>query len=88
MAKARIECQVGLWYARHLSQAAEARGMGRAAYVRRAVAAFVAADLGVSFKDLLRDVAPVDKPNLANSYDDGEGYGPWTASGIGTAPDA
>lgn len=77
--------QAGLTFFTALRQAARVRGISGGAYLRRAVAAFVAKDLGVDFEDVLRD-SPSPHWNKHRSvktgtwyreYDDGKGFGSW-----------
>jgi len=64
-----------------LDEAAKRRGIGMAGYIRRAVAAFIAHDLGLSFTEVTGHLAKpkhVDErvpPGKIN--DDGKGYGAW-----------
>ena len=66
-----------------LEQACEKRGISRQGYARRAIAAFIAKDLGLGLAEVLRYCAvpvpynrPVDK-RFARTEDDGKGMGPW-----------
>lgn len=74
----------------YLKDAAETRDMGINGYARRAVAAFIAYDLGIPFEEVTRYFAAPSKHGevlrrsdgsrqapSGESYDDGEGYGPW-----------
>lgn len=75
-----------------MRQAADSRGMTSAAYARRAVAAFVAHDLNVPFKEVTQHFAapmPVgemirpDNPDgihrkEGKTVDNGQGFGDWT----------
>jgi hypothetical protein len=70
---------VGATYVRTLGDAAHRRGMTVTAYCRRAIAAFVAADMGVDWLDLLADTPHPDGRDHG-SYDPGTGHGSWTAS--------
>jgi hypothetical protein len=84
--RGRIDSQVDERYAVLLRYAAEKRDMNVAAYVRRAVAAFIAVDLDISFEDVVRygpqptGYAMPHKPGVATE-DDGEGYGSWEVKG-------
>jgi hypothetical protein len=71
-----------------VTHAARERGMPRAAYIRRAVAAFIAHDLDVPVEEVLEfcpAVAPHGQPltkdsglrDGGRSRDDGTGYGSW-----------
>lgn len=75
-----------------LRQAANARGISVTGYVRRATAAFIAADLGVPFAEVcahmprpgpalgtMRGLPPEQRPlhNPGRWIDDGAGYGAW-----------
>lgn len=73
-----------------LRAAADARGMGTSAYVRRAMCAFVAADLDLQLADVCAMAPPVrtdrrhgrrGKPagTHGRRRDDGSGYGHWHA---------
>lgn len=80
--------QAGRTFFAGLRQASRMRGISAGAYLRRAVAAFVAHDLGVDFEDILKD-SPSPKWNdnrgevkgkknvWVREYDDGTGYGTW-----------
>jgi hypothetical protein len=79
-----------------LHQAASARGMSRAGYVRRAVAAFVAADLGLELVEVAAhmprptpDGGPMALPaaehprnNPGKWADDGVGFGSWEVARV------
>lgn len=80
--------QAGLTFFSALRQAARVRGISGGAYLRRAVAAFAAHDLGVEFEDILKDSPSPDWNNhrgevngkkqvWVREYDDGSGYGTW-----------
>lgn len=64
-------------------RAAEARGIGVGAYIRRAIARQVAKDSGLEWTTLLvHTPAPVPwgerhDPGSGRRYDDGQGYGNW-----------
>lgn len=75
-----------------LRAAANARGISVTGYVRRATAAFIAADLGVPFAEVcsfmprpspatgnMRGLPPEQRPvnNPGRWIDDGRGFGPW-----------
>lgn len=71
-----------------ISMAAKRRGISISGYVRRALAAFVASDLEMSYEDVLREF-PYPAPSGASGaqwvhndltpqdFDNGEGYGDW-----------
>jgi hypothetical protein len=74
----------------YLRDAAETRNMGINGYARRAVAAFIAYDLGIPFEEVTKHFAAPSKHGevlrrddgtprapFGESFDDGEGYGPW-----------
>lgn len=80
--------QAGLTFFSALRQASRIRGISSSAYLRRAVAAFAAHDLGVSFEDILKDSPSPDwndnrgevgnkKQVWVKVFDDGSGYGTW-----------
>lgn len=77
--------QAGLTFFTALRQAANSRGMTTSAYLRRAVAAFAAKDLGVDFEDILKDSPAPDLTRgrdpetgtWTRRMDDGTGYGSW-----------
>lgn len=65
-------------------RAARTRGMSASAYIRRAVAAFAAHDLGEEMADIVSDSPMVqwrtkteNGQHFAMGHDDGEGYGSW-----------
>lgn len=68
-----------------LKRAAMARGINIAGYVRRAVGARIAADLGLEFSEVMRHCAApaaygeryASPERRVKSHDDGEGFGPW-----------
>lgn len=69
----------------YLSSAAKARGMSKIGYMRRAVAAFIAYDLGIDRSDVTRHFArpvgygrPGGFDRHEKTHDDGTGYGLWT----------
>lgn len=76
---ARFQMSVGPRYTRNLADAAALRGLTTVAYVRRAVAAFIAADLGLEFTDVISDT-PHPRGQTVARYDDGAGHGSWSAS--------
>jgi hypothetical protein len=71
-----------------LDEAAERRGMTAASYARRAVATWVARDLGIPVQAILRYCAAVTPYGVPapggrrapgeRTIDDGTGYGEWT----------
>jgi hypothetical protein len=75
-----------------LRAAADTRGMGTSAYVRRAVLAFAAADLGMDFEHVCQ-LAPPVRPDRSHGRrgkepgthgpgrDTGTGYGHWHVCG-------
>lgn len=68
-----------------IERAARERGIGRAAYIRRALAVFVAKDLGMNWREVIASSpAPLDwgqnpqgTKKSSNLRDDGSGYGKW-----------
>jgi hypothetical protein len=75
----RVQITVGGTYLSALSRAAAARGLSPTAYMRRAVAAFIAADTDTPIGVFLRDCPHPDGPGHG-TYDDGAGHGSWAAS--------
>jgi len=75
----RVQITVGQRYLLALARAADRRGMSATAYMRRAVAAFIAADTDIPITDLLRDVPHPSGP-AAGKFDDGTGHGSWVAT--------
>jgi hypothetical protein len=80
-----IECKV------LLDAAAHKRGITMAGYARRALAAFIAHDLGMSITEVTqymsqpsgyREIGAHGRP-LVRLNDDGEGYGDWTIYELG-----
>jgi len=76
----QINCDEG--YAILLNKAAQVRGVAQTTYARRAIAAFVAHDLGIPIGEVLAFVsAPVPYGGHASpgerTADDGAGYGSW-----------
>lgn len=69
-----------------LDEASKRRGMGMTGYVRRAVAAFIARDLGMAFTEVIRHTARPkgdgERVPGAPTHDDGTGYGPWLIQGL------
>lgn len=72
-----------LWFSA-VRRAARTRNMSASAYIRRAVAAFAAHDLGERMEDIVSDSPMVqwrmkdaDNNRFATGHDDGQGYGPW-----------
>lgn len=73
-----------------LNVAAYQRGISRSGYIRRAVAAFIAGDLGVPIEDVVSDSppprgyhdngrVPMDDVTVNDDgQDSGKGYGEWT----------
>ena len=81
---ARAYFQAGPAFFSALRRAAKLRGMNANAYMRRAVAAFAAKDLGERFEDILDGSPGVNfrkqdpKTGLwVSNTDDGKGYGTW-----------
>lgn len=82
----RPRVELGETLNKAINRAAEKRGMSRIGYIRRAVAAMIAYDLGEEFTDIL-----VDSPRIRTYYpsgknfeqhlkhygDDGQGFGAW-----------
>lgn len=71
-----------------INKAAKRRGIGRAAYIRRALAVIVARDLDMQWRDIIRE-CPVALPYGQRKYskdapstmrDTGDGYGDWDIS--------
>jgi hypothetical protein len=65
-----------------LRKAAASRGMNNAAYARRAIAAFIAADLQMPFEDVCNTCpTPGQQERARRGFvwprDDGQGYGEW-----------
>lgn len=88
----RLSMFVGFEFSAALNRAAAARGISRVGYLRRAVAAFLAADLGMPFDRLTRE-CPKPLPYTrerawvtAGGDDDGTGYGTWHVPGGQTEP--
>lgn len=80
--------QAGMSFFSALRQAADRRGITASAYLRRAVAAFAAKDLGIPFEEIVKDSPSPDwndkrhdykgKKNVwRKEFDDGTGYGTW-----------
>jgi hypothetical protein len=82
--------QAGLSFFSALRRAADHRGISASAYLRRAVAAFAAKDLGIPFEGILKDSPSPgwsthrqDLPRqrktqvFRKEFDDGTGYGSW-----------
>lgn len=87
---ANILLEFGIPFLTALRAAADSRGMSSAGYARRAVAAFVAHDLGVPFESLTQHFsAPHRRGEVlkrnpgefrkaeGQTTDDGQGYGSW-----------
>lgn len=80
---ASLTINVGLGFVKALNAAAEARGISRVAYLRRAVGAFLAADLGLDFAGVMGEcprATPFDPHRrwvAGTGDDDGTGYGTW-----------
>lgn len=88
-----LQVAMGLPYRTLIRAAADTRGMSTVAYVRRATAAFVAADLGMEFETVAMYCPPVvpdrshgraGKPEGTHGpgRDTGTGYGHWHACSI------
>lgn len=75
----RVQITVGNGYLSALSDAAAMRGLSVSAYMRRAVAAFIAADTDIHLTALLRD-CPHPDGHAAGKFDDATGHGEWSAS--------
>lgn len=80
---ARIQINVGLGFTKALNEAARRRGISRVGYLRRAVGAFLAADLDLDYADIM-STCPVPAPwtpqrawVTAAGDDDGVGFGTW-----------
>jgi hypothetical protein len=86
----RAHYQAGTTFFSALRRAAKHRGMSASAYLRRAVAAFAAEDLGIPFEEILKDSPSPgwstnrqDLPRerktqvFRKEFDNGEGYGSW-----------
>lgn len=77
-----------------LDEAARRRGMSMAGYCRRAIAAFVAHDLGIA-PDEAGQYMPIPTPyrthhgmgNIVKTRDNLSGYGRWVITGLEEAPD-
>lgn len=88
----RLMMSVGFGYSAALNRAAELRGISRVGYLRRAVAAFLAADLGVPFEELTRECPrafPFTRERAwvtGSGDDDGAGFGTWHVPGGQTEP--
>ena len=70
-----------------LDEAAQRRGMGITAYARRAIAAFIARDLGIPFMEVVRHTPKPQPPGTKSAtgvrtIDDGQGYGAWLIQGL------
>lgn len=78
----------------YIDEAAKRRGMSMASYSRRALAAFVAYDLGVPIQEILKHMSlPVPyrtygggRP-LKRLDDDGSGFGDWGIIELGPVPE-
>jgi hypothetical protein len=76
-----------------VNTAATLRGITTAAYIRRAIAAFVAADLDMALADVAeltpaasrRGTRPSPGAGRRVTADNGKGFGPWRASSIADA---
>lgn len=75
----------------HLDEACMRRGMSFSGYARRALAAFIAYDLGVPIEEILKHTAyPLEyHPNVPRwngkghkTSDTGKGYGAWVITGL------
>lgn len=82
--------QAGATFFALMRRAAKQRGISGNAYLRRAVAAFIAKDLGVTFEEVLKDSpSPYWHDNRGEhkgkknvwrrQFDDGTGFGTWVA---------
>lgn len=72
-----------------IADAAKQRGITRAAYMRRAIAAFAAYDTGTPIEDILYHTTSSrpyhdgkQEARFHKQRDDGQGYGPWTIEGL------
>jgi hypothetical protein len=89
---ARLYLNVGLGFNEALGRAAKARGISRVGYLRRAVGAFLAADLGEDFAELMAQCpapTPFTRERAWVTYggdDDGSGYGTWVVPDGQTEP--
>lgn len=89
---ARLSLHVGHGFARALNEAAALRGISRVGYLRRAVAAFLAADLGVPFEELTAQCPVPAAFTRERAWvtgagdDDGRGFGTWVVAGGQTEP--
>jgi hypothetical protein len=72
----RFQMTVGPRYTTLLADAAAHRGLSTTSYIRRAVAAFIAHDLGMEFTEVVADTPHVQGPSHGK-WDDGTGYGQW-----------
>jgi hypothetical protein len=84
---ARFDCFVDPAFIGLAKRAAAQRGMTLTSYGRRAIAAFIAHDLGMAFEDVVKHGPAVtttsrDSSRIKDgrSTDDGTGYGDWTIS--------
>lgn len=75
----RIQMNVGDPILPMLAAVAARRGLRPSAYCRRAVAAFIAADLNVPLAEITQHMAHPGGQTVAPA-DDGLGHGPWMAS--------
>lgn len=81
----RVDLYIGIRFLSLLHEAARQRDISVAAYGRRAVAAFVAKDLGLDWTELLAECAePLPYGQIAptrfsngRTVDDGTGHGDW-----------
>lgn len=72
-----------------LDAAAEMRDMSLTGYARRAVAAFIAHDLGIPFEDVAKHAAQPNNYGSTNrrgpiktTHDNGRGHGDWRIGGL------
>lgn len=82
----RVGFQCDIEFIKAIDAAARARGISRVGYIRRAVGALAAADLGVDFAELMGGT-PMPLPHESTgdvvvgisrgAPDDGAGYGNW-----------
>lgn len=79
-----FQVMVDKGYDDYLKEAAQRRNISKIGYVRRAVAAFIAYDLGVRFTDVTQHAAqpaPFLRPGghrrTGASNDNGQGHGDW-----------
>lgn len=78
----QINVRGDVGFFRYVRMAAQERDISISAYCRRAIAAFVAKDLGIEFTEVVRHTAKpthYDQPPTfgPRTADDGEGWGDW-----------